>query len=386
MSGQKHVLIIGKYYPPVFGGVERYAADVARTAARKYRVTVLVHNTGPEDAVERDGNITIIRCGTMRIVNAQPISPTMWGHIWRLKPDLIQFNAPNFWAAAMLCILHRKCPIVITHHADVFGRPFIKRLVMPFYRHLVRRSTHLLVNSIKNANISPDLPKNIPSILEVPWGVDAGLYQPQAANDQIHIARRADRFGNAIVVGFVGRFVRYKGLSVLISALSRMDNAHALLIGDGPLRPQIETEIKAAGLSQRVHMIGNVDDRRKVEEMLFMDVLAFPSLETTEAFGAVQVEAQLLRIPIVASDLPTGVTDITINDLTGLLVPPGDSGRLAEALTKICNDAQLAKRYGDAGRERALRKFTLEKFEWRIAELLDSCLVESNAQSTSGPA
>ena len=95
MSGQKHVLIIGKYYPPVFGGVERYAADVARTAARKYRVTVLVHNTGPEDAVERDGNITIIRCGTMRIVNAQPISPTMWGHIWRLKPDLIQFNAPG---------------------------------------------------------------------------------------------------------------------------------------------------------------------------------------------------------------------------------------------------------------------------------------------------
>ena len=174
----------------------------------------------------------------------------------------------------------------------------------------------------------------------MPWGVDAGLYQPQAANDQIHIARRADRFGNAVVVGFVGRFVRYKGLSVLISALSRMDNAHALLIGDGPLRPQIETEIEAAGLSQRVHMIGNVDDRRKVEEMLFMDVLAFPSLETTEAFGAVQVEAQLLRIPIVASDLPTGVTDITINDLTGLLVPPGDSGHLAEALTKICNDAQ----------------------------------------------
>ena len=140
VSSRKHVLVVGKYFPPYRGGVEQYTADVVHIAAKKYRVTVLVHSSGPNDEIEHDGNVTIIRCGTRWTVKSQPISPSMWWHLRRLKPDLVHFNAPNFWAAAALNVVGPRCPIVITHHCDVFGRPLLKRLVMPFYRRLVRRS------------------------------------------------------------------------------------------------------------------------------------------------------------------------------------------------------------------------------------------------------
>jgi len=380
-DGKPHVVIIGKYYPPEFGGIERYTADVARSVAGKCRVTVVVHNTGPDDSIEHDGDVTIVRCGTTRIRSGQPISPSMWRHLRRLKPDLIQFNAPNFWASAMLCVLHRQCPVIVTHHADVFGRRALRQLVLPFYRALVRRSVYVVVNSLKNARISPDLPKDIRSIVEIPWGVDETPFLDghRAAATP---AEKAERFGDAFVVGFIGRFVRYKGLAVLIKALARLRNVEAILIGDGPLRPQVERQIAALGLTGRVHLLGNIPEARKIKEMSYFDVLAFPSLETTEAFGLVQVEAQLLGKPVIASELPTGVTDITDNS-TGILVPVGDDAALANALQVLQADPERAAELGEAGRKRANARFLLRVFEQRMAELINTCLAEHAGQQAA---
>ena len=127
----KHIVIIGKYYPPTFGGVERYTYDVARVAARTHRVTVLVHGMEPADSIEQTANLTVIRCGTNKIISSQPISLSMLRHMRSLQPDLVQFNAPNFWAAAMQILSRYKGPLIVTHHADVFGRPILKRALMP---------------------------------------------------------------------------------------------------------------------------------------------------------------------------------------------------------------------------------------------------------------
>jgi rhamnosyl/mannosyltransferase len=371
VSSRKHVLVVGKYFPPYRGGVEQYTADVVRIAAKKYRVTVLVHSSGPNDEIEHDGNVTIIRCGTRWTVKSQPISPSMWGHLRRLKPDLVHFNAPNFWAAAALNVVGPKCPIVITHHCDVFGRPLLKRLVMPFYRRLVRRSSALIVTSAKNVGVSTDLPASIPRVVPIPCGVDDSRYSTAIGTLP---AERESRFGGAPVIGFVGRFVRYKGLSVLIAALAKVDDVHAVLIGEGDLKETLQREIEAAGLGHRVHLLGNLDEASKIREMQLMDLLVLPSIETSEAFGIVQVEAQLLSKPIVASDLPTGVTDVTINEITGLLVPPGDVDALAAAIRRLTHDKALSKKFGAAGRERSLKNFTTKIFEGHFERLFAQVL------------
>ncbi len=370
----KHIVIVGKYYPPEFGGVERYTQDVARIAAKAHRVTVVVHNRGPNDHIEYDGSITIVRCGTTKTISAQPISPSMRSHLRSLKPDLVHFNAPNFWGALMLLLTPYDAPLLITHHADVFGRPLLRQAALPIYRHIARRATCVIVNSLKNAVNSKDLPKKILRFAEIPWGVEAQRYSLSAPEHAELLAERRQRFGDAPVVGFVGRFVRYKGLPVLVKALTRVNGVHALLIGDGPLRAQIEEQVRAAGIADRVHFLGKLDERSKIRAMGLMDVLTLPSNDTTEAFGVVQVEAHLMGLPVIASCLSTGVTDITLDGITGLLVPPNDGGALACAIERLVKDRALARSLGAAGRERALRLFTWDVFENRISRLFNAVL------------
>jgi glycosyltransferase involved in cell wall biosynthesis len=386
----KHVVVIGKYYPPEFGGVERYAYDLAHIAAKTHRVTVLVHNTGPKDWIERDGNITVIRCGTNKIIRAQPISLSMYRHMRSLQPDLVHFNAPNFWAAAMLLLTAYRGPIVVTHHADVFGRPILKRIVMPIYRLLLRRAACIVLNSLKTAFASSDIPIGAGPLLAIPHGVDARAYNTDGLDHKNIMAERRRLCGDAPVVGFIGRFVRYKGLPVLIDALARLDGVHAMLIGDGPLRRQTEEQAQTAGIADRVHFLGTVDEATKIRRLAMMDMLLLPSVETTEAFGVVQVEAQLMSVPVVASRLPTGVTDVTIDGETGLLVPPGDAEALAGAISQLIDNPGLTARLGTAGRAHALKHFTSEVFQRRIEELwgavLLGCAIEGPLRSLRSPA
>ena len=367
----KHVVIIGKYYPPEFGGVERYAQDVARIAAKTHRVTVLVHNKGPKDCIEQDGNVTVIRCGTNKTIKAQPISLSMFAHMRSLRPDLIQFNAPNFWAAAMLMLTRYNGPLVVTHHADVFGRRFLKRAAMPIYHRLLRKATCIVLNSLKNAATSTDIPAGAGPLVAIPHGVDASSYKLNSRDRDDTLNERRRLFGDAPVLGFIGRFVRYKGLSVLVDALVRLDGVHALMIGDGPLRRQTEEQARIAGVAERMHFLGNVDEITKIRSLVMMDVLLLPSVETTEAFGLAQIEAQLMGVPVVASNLPTGVTDVTIDGETGLLVPPGDPEALANAVSRLIGDPDLAARFGRSGRDHALRHFTFDQFQQRYEGLLD---------------
>jgi glycosyltransferase involved in cell wall biosynthesis len=385
-----HIVIIGKYYPPEFGGVERYTCDVARVAAKTHRVTVLVHNKGPEDSIEQSGNITVIRCGTSKIISSQPISLSMLAHLRSLQPDLVHFNAPNFWGAAMLLLSRYKGPLIVTHHADVFGRPLLKRAVMPIYHRLIRKAACIVVNSLKNASASADLPAGAGPFVTISHGVDARVYKIDGSEREKLMAERCRLFGDAPVVGFVGRFVRYKGLSVLVDALTRIDGVHALMIGDGPLRTQIEEQARTAGIAERMHFLGNVDEPTKIRKLALMDVLLLPSVDTTEAFGVTQVEAQLMEMPVVASRLPTGVTDVTIDNQTGLLVPPRDPDALAEAISRLICDRDFATRLGRAGRVHALKRFTSDIFQRRFEELFQLTLfgpsIEGSLKALASPA
>jgi rhamnosyl/mannosyltransferase len=306
----------------------------------------------------------------------------MFAHLRSLKPDLVQFNAPNFWAAAMLQLARYNGPLVVTHHADVFGRRFLKRATMPIYHRLLRHATCIVLNSLKNAATSTDIPAGVGPLVAIPHGINASLYELDSRDREDTEDERRRLFGDAPVLGFIGRFVRYKGLSVLVDALARLNGVHALMIGDGPLRRQTEEQARIAGVAERMHFLGNVDETTKIRSLAMMDVLLLPSIETTEAFGLAQIEAQFMEVPVVASNLPTGVTDVTIDGETGLLVPPGDPEALANAVSRIVDSPDLAARFGRSGRAHALRHFTFDLFQQRYEELLEMML---NHRSIEGP-
>jgi rhamnosyl/mannosyltransferase len=338
-----NVLVLGKYYYPRFGGMETYTQDVATFLAKTHRVTVLAFSNRNADREERGVNIR--ECKISCEIFSQPISMSL---IWRmdLRPhDVIHFNAPNFWSAAVLLgknYFSRK-PVIITHHMDVHGRRIARKFVMPVYRMLVKHASAVIVTSLKNAAISRDLPAEAP-ITAIPLGVNLAAFAVSDEARRSAIEWRRNICGDTPVVGFVGRHARYKGLDVMLHALAMMPDVHALIAGDGPRRKNAEALAVSLGLAERVHFLGEISFEEKRRLLSSIDAFVFPSTETTEAFGIAQLEAMASGAPVVATDLPTGVTDVAIHESTALLAAPGDPATLAQAIARVLRDKELAGR------------------------------------------
>jgi glycosyltransferase involved in cell wall biosynthesis len=193
-------------------------------------------------------------------------------------------------------------------------------------------------------------------------GIDLGRFTPTPSlrADARRIRASAGISETALVIGYVGRLVREKGVVELAECWSELREqfaaAHLLIVGtfedDGipaAVRRFLETD-------PRVHLAGWVDD--PAGHYAAMDVLVLPTRR--EGFGNVLLEAAALQLPVVATRV-TGCVDAVVDGVTGTLVDSGNPAALGDALGKYLRDPQLRARHGQAGRERAVREFARER-------------------------
>jgi rhamnosyl/mannosyltransferase len=138
-------------------------------------------------------------------------------------------------------------------------------------------------------------------------------------------------------------------------------------VGEGPLEGALRDQVERRGLQERVAFVGTLDEDGIAARLAAARALVLPSVDASEAFGLVQLEAMGAGVPVIATDLPTGVPEVGVPGETGLLVPPGDRAALADALGKLQDDSGLARRLGQAGRKRFCASYTRERM---IARLL----------------
>ena len=173
------ILIVGKYYFPFQGGIEAYTQTLAEHLAERHEVTVLVHNHERGDEVTVINGVRVIRCATYLKIKNQPLSPAMLWRIFALRPDIIDFQAPNFVGNAAVLLREafdtRGIQVIVTHHMDVHGRAVLRAMCIPLYRALTRRAAAVIVTSAKNAAISRDLNKEVPTHA-IPLGIDLEKY------------------------------------------------------------------------------------------------------------------------------------------------------------------------------------------------------------------
>ena len=344
------VLIVLTYYRPHTSGLTIYAERLARgLAARGHRVTVLTSRFDrslPIEAVEN--GVRVVRAPVLFRVSKGVIMPTFGWLATRLvqENDVVSLHLPQFDAAgvAARCRLFGK-PAVLTYHSDLKLPPGAFNRLVNQVVHLMNRLAGLLAHRVVAytedfASHSPFLRLFSRKIAVIPPPVEVPEVGPQsiAAFSRQH---RLD--GHRPVIGMAARLAAEKGVEVLLNALPRVLEVYpqARVLFAGQYRGVMGEEAYARRLApllkqhaEQWEFLGVLDPVQMAAFYPNLDCLVVPSLNSTETFGLVQVEAMLCGTPSIASDLP-GVRQPVLQTGMGEVVPIGDSAALAEAILRV---------------------------------------------------
>lgn len=184
-------------------------------------------------------------------------------------------------------------------------------------------------------------------------------------------------FPGGRIVLTVGRWAaseRYKGVDELICAVPRLRAAfpdlHLIAVGGGDDLPRLWAMAADLGVADRVHFLEKLSREEIAGCYARADVFALPS--TGEGFGLVFLEAMAFAKPLVGAACG-GTTDVVEDGVNGLLVPPGDAERLAEALERLFRDDSLRAEMGRRGAEIVRRKYRFDVFQGEVERILDEC-------------
>jgi len=243
----------------------------------------------------------------------------------------------------------------------------------PLHRFLYGRlqGTFAISNYIKGSVVNTcPVPENKVHI--VPPGIsldefNPSLYNKNAVREDLGIP------DNAILVGMTGRMSPGKGQEEFLRAAKKIVteselNFRFLVVGgasygEGDYELHVRTLVNELALDSFVQLPGFRKDIPRI--MSALDIFAFPSHE--ESFGLTLTEAMAMKLPIVASG-NAGVLDIVVDNETGILVPPKDHQALAAGILKLARDSSMRKEFGEAGRKRVERAFSIQAVVERLEE------------------
>ncbi len=360
------VLHIGKYYPPVPGGMERVLQLLCEGERRQVDSGVLVAGTGRTTVHEVRNGVPVTRAGSLARIGSVALSPALPLELFRAPRDITVLHEPNPVALVSDCVTVGRGPLVVYFHSEVVRAEWKYALLYrPFLRRVLDRAARIIVASPSMADHAEQLASHRHKCVVIPYGID-----PAPLAETPAVRARADslrgKLGTPRVL-FTGRLVPYKGVDVLLRAMATLD-ARLVVVGDGPLRGALEAQARAT-CGGRVMFTGTVPDSDLPALYHASDVFVLPSVTRAEAFGMVQLEAMACGKPVVSTSVPSGVPWVNQHEVTGLVVPPGDVVALATALRTLFADSTLRERFGAAGRRRVAQEFTSARMAERSVAL-----------------
>jgi rhamnosyl/mannosyltransferase len=350
------VLQLGKYYDPYMGGIETHLSLLCAELRAHDEVEVLVCNTAGRTERGEVKGIKVTRAGAWIRAFSTDFCPALVTEISRRTFDVLHLHTPN--PMGMLAYLLARKPrehrLVITHHSDVVRQAGLRRALSPLFAMTMERAHCIVATSPNYVATSDELAPYRDRVGIVPYGIDLEPYQDPVHDERARVFRA--RLGEKVILA-AGRLIYYKGFEVLLEALARLD-AHLVIVGEGPLRASLEAKARSLGIAGRVTFTGGIHQSEIPAWYRAADVFAFPSIARSEAFGIVQLEAMASGLPVVNTQLDSGVPFVSVDGETGVTVPPGDPAALAAALGMLLADRELRERLGRRARQRVRELFS----------------------------
>lgn len=345
MSARPRVLLLTPDYPPALGGIQYLLDGIVRNAERVwFRVVAFGERAGTDER----GGVQVRRVAargphsaSVAMLNAVALAEAR-----RWRPDVVLSGH-----------------VVTAPAARLTGVPFVQYLYAKEVAHragltafAVRHAAASIVLGEHGRSLAVAAGAPAHRIHAIPPGIDVPPAPATTARDRapliVNVARLEDR---------------YKGFDVLVRALplirARVPEATLTLVGEGPLRAPLEALAAANGCAHALRCVGAVrDDERDgllSEATVFAMPGRLPASSGGEGFGIVYLEAGAHGTPVVAGSAG-GALDAVVHGETGLLVDPEDHIAVADAISELLLDRDLATRLGSGGRAWA------ERFAWSL--------------------
>lgn len=297
----------------------------------------------------------------------------LFGILRKLRPHIVHGHTPKGGLLSMLGAWWCGVPVRIYH---IHGLPMVtatglKRKLLKWAEKIscaYASHVYCVSDSVRKVAVAEGLcpAEKVKVLLNGSInGIDATTrFNPDRfdANTRNNVRQKYGIPEDALVIGFVGRIVRDKGIIELAQAWKSLrqefPNLHLLLVGGFEPQDPIPNEIEKQLLEdERIHMAGWLSATEIPELCVAMDVLALPSYR--EGFNTVLLESAAMKLPVVASRVP-GCIEGVIEQVTGALVPSHNATALAEALRTYLHDGVIRQQHGKAGRDRVLKDFRPE--------------------------
>ena len=328
VTKQLRVLVVATEAPPVHGGIARIVGSLREGfQQRGHHVDVLAY-----PAIKR------LQIGEVRLSSLIFKLPELLRMINTYDVIHVHGATPTVSDVALLLArLRRRRPLIVyTHHMDLDFKPigFLNKLYNYLHRRLIAGADVVVASTQDNLGLLGRGHRRKNAI--IPFGIDLREFSTNGQKDV------------GFTVLFIGQFRPYKGVHVLLQAMSQVPGARLILAGQGPEEPTYRALGKELGLDIEFHTGIDDDQLRQLYQRAHAVVL--PSVSRLEAFGIVLVEGMAAGCVPIASNLP-GVREVV--GQTGFLFPVGNADQLAAVLRTLRDDPEQVQQISARARMRA---------------------------------
>ncbi len=364
---------------PYIGGVENHAYYLSEQLVRLgYDVSVVCANEPLGSKQETLRGIAVRRLDYLFKMANTNITPMLPLALWNADVDIIHAHMPTPWTAdwSVLIAKLRSKTSLLTIHNDMDKPDTVGKWMTWIYIHTVFRLTlHLSDRIIINpywketfGKTAEVLAKYGRKIVTIPNGVDLELFYPPS--------RLADR-NTILFVSILDAHHRFKGFDYLLEAMpeiiSNVGDARLVAVGAGALVDEYREKARRLGLADHVRFAGGKTQSELLEYYQSATVFVLPSIEI-EGFGIVVLEALACGVPVVSTNVVGIAPEITARK-TGIVVPPRDHAKLAEAIVSILENKDERARMSARGLDLILENYSWEKIAAVFSRMLSQIAV-----------
>lgn len=347
----------------VLGGAEVLVKDMAprmRSRGIDFDVFLLLRTGSPLEVAVRESGVPVLSSGLKHLYSPWQIAK-LANVVDRYDIVHVQLFPAQLWSAAVFALRHRPARLITTEQ-NTWNYRRDHWWLRPLDAWMYRQYELIACNSEATAEeLRRWCRATAPKLTIVDNGISVEEFEmasPAELQDQT--------LPGLTRLLFVARMYAQKDHATLLRAMSKVPNAQLVLVGDGPLRPQLQQMAQALGIAERVAFLGHRTDVARV--LKACDIYVHPT--NSDGFGIAACEAMAAGLPVIASDVP-GLAQVVKG--AGILFPVGDDATLAREIQGLLASPQRCRELSIAGGKRA-RCFGIDRIVDEYIHLYQSAL------------